>query len=150
MIPVSKRSLSALVIVLTCVACGDDPASGPGALADAVVGEWQASGSFGALSFTTVESSEVIDWLARRAEVTVTLHGAGTTSGRLFIPGADEDGGDLLVEFAGTWRTENGRVRFEDEADTFIRDMSFALVGGRLVGDDTFGGVRVSLTLVRR
>lgn len=50
MIPVSKQSLSALVIVLTGLACGDDPASGPDALADAVVGEWQASGSFGALS----------------------------------------------------------------------------------------------------
>lgn len=147
-----RRSLLFLALVLAIPslwACTED-ATGPDPIAAAVVGEWHLGGEFGAFSLTTIIDGEVTDWLSLGARVELDLHEDGTTSGSLFIPGGDEDGGDFDADLSGTWDVRAGLVHFEHDADTFIRDMPFSLQGNTLHGDETFSGDRVILTLVRR
>jgi len=54
-------------------------------------------------------------------------------------------------DFAGRWKLQNGQVEIEDvPSDTFVEDISFKPVGKTLVGDETFNGVRVELTLTKQ
>jgi hypothetical protein len=137
-------------------ACSDSPTE-PGPLtAEAVAGVYGASGAFGTLTFTTVSSGDVTNWLDAGASISLRLNTDGTTEGELFIPGADEDGSDVEESLTGTWHLAGGAVTLEHDADTFLRDMPLTIVGGRLEGDRTFGqtagnsGTRVRLTLQRQ
>lgn len=133
--------------------CSDDPV-GAGDPIAVVAGSYSAEGAFGTVLLTTrTEGSEVVvDWLDRGASLLMELHGDGTTSGGLFVPGADEDGSDLDEDLTGTWTLfSDGTVGFEHEADTFIRDMRFAFEDGRLTGEDDFGGsTTIRVEMVRR
>ena len=139
-----------LVSVMLIGACGD-----PGGVAETaavlVSGEYRAEGTLGAFRLMTVgPDGEETDWLARGASVELRLTADGGTRGRLYVPGADEDGGNLDSDLAGTFSVRDGVVTFDHEADTFIRDMPFAWTDGRLRGDEVFGETRVVLELVRR
>ena len=61
------------------------------------------AGSYVALSFTVTSSVGTTDLLALGSTVTVALAADGTTTGRLFVPGGAEGGGDLDEDLAGTW-----------------------------------------------
>ena len=137
---------------LTLGACDDSPTTlDPTAQAmAAVAGEYSAGGSLGAISLTTEDDGETLDWLAAGASMQVRLTADGKTTGRLFIPGADEDGGDMDADLTGTWSLESGKIHFQHPADTFIRDMEFVVEGKRMVGDETFDGIRVRLELARQ
>jgi hypothetical protein len=69
--------------------------------------------------------------------------------GRLFVPGADEDGGDLDEDLVGDWSLEGDVVRLQHEADTFLRDIDFFYRDGRLEGVETFQ-VTISVVLAKR
>jgi hypothetical protein len=114
-----------------------------------VAGSYKAADTYGAFSFTTTEGGQTTDWLEKGAFVLLELNADGTTAGRLFVPEADEDGSDLDEDLAGTWTISAGRVLLSHSADTFLRDMSFAFRAGTMEGDESFGGVRVRLTLAR-
>jgi hypothetical protein len=149
----SVRSLAILFgAALTLAACDDSPTTlDPSSAAmAALAGEYAASGSLGAISLTTEEDGETIDWLAAGASVQLRLTADGKTTGRLFIPGGDEDGGDMDEDLAGSWTLESNTVHLDHESDTFIRDMPFRVEGARLVGDESFDGVRVRMELARR
>lgn len=135
---------------LLFTACDNDPSSPQRDAAALIAGSYTAAESLGAYRLITVTNGEEIDWLARGAEITLTLRADGTTTGRLYAPGAGEDGGDFDVSLAGTFAVAGDVVEFEHEADTFIRDMPFRWEDGRLTGDRTFGAERVTLELVRQ
>ena len=141
----------ALALPLGGVACDEDPFGlGPGPTIDAVVGSYDAADAFGAFSFTTTDDGETTNWLAAGAEFVISLYADGSTSGRLFIPGPDEDDSDMDVDLTGSWSLSGSTVTFEHAADTFVRDMPFTFNSGTLVGDRTFSGVRVQVVLVRQ
>lgn len=148
----TRSLLLVLGAALTLGACDESPTTLDPAAQEmaAVAGEYAASGALGAISLTTEADGETVDWLATGASVQIRLTPNGKTTGRLFIPGADEDGGDVDANLAGSWTLDAGTIRFRHEADTFIRDMDFAVEGNLLVGDETFDGVRVRLELARR
>lgn len=145
------RSLvpATLAALLLLIGCGDDPTE-PRLTMELLAGEYVAEDSFGAITFTTTEAGQTVDWLARGASLTIRLAPNGSTEGRLFIPEADEDGSDLDADMAGTWTLVGDTVRFSQSADTFVRDMPFVARDGRLEGDRVFGGTRVRVTLVKR
>ncbi|HZD06265.1 MAG TPA: hypothetical protein VE173_15245 [Longimicrobiales bacterium] len=149
----SRYAMRGLVCaaLLGGAACSDDGGVGPRDLT-VVAGSYTAEGPFGAITFITTEagSSEETDWLARGASIVLDLKADGTTGGRLYVPGADEDGGDMDEDLTGTWSLTNGRVALDHEADTFLRDMDYTLEGNRLKGEETFGGTTVRVELVRR
>ena len=144
------RSVLAVSAVLIG-ACANDPGGAPDSPAALVAGEYEANGELGAYRLIAVGSDGAeIDWLARGASVVLRLDAEGGTTGRLFVPDADEDGGDLESDLTGTFAVADGIVTFDHEADTFMRDMPFAWENGMLRGDRTFGETRVVLELVRR
>ena len=147
-----KFRLSAIALLsatLALAACGDTP-SGPdtkGLQAQQVAGNYRFGRGYGATAFTVTADGETIDYLALGASLQIELNRDGTTSGRLLVPGGDEDGGDMDASMAGTWKLDGSTVTFQQGADTFVRDMPLVVHGNRLVGDATFGDVRVQVTL---
>ena len=140
------------LFAMMLTACSDSPTEPDPLTVEAVAGVYGASGAFGALTFTTVNSGDVTDWLDAGASISLRLNTDGTTEGELFIPGADEDGSDVEENLTGAWHLTGNAVTLEHDADTFLRDMPLTIVGGRLEGDRTFdrSGTRVRLTLQRQ
>lgn len=137
--------LFAVVAVLG--ACSDDGV-GP-----AEITREDITRGFSAVTFTTTTDGTTTDQLAEGATLNITLHEEGTTTGRLFVPGGDEDGGDLDADLAGTFSFNDSTdgVTFDQNADTFVRDMTFTAVRSndavQLEGEQTFGGTTVRVVL---
>lgn len=147
----SSADLLVTAALLACVfgACGES-GTGPDP-----VERSEVVGSYEATTFRTTEDGSTTDLLAQGASLDFSLRSDGTTDGRLFVPGGAEGGGDLDASMVGTWSfdTSGDTVRLDQDADTFVRDMPFraerASGGVRLVGDETFGGVRVEVVMSR-
>jgi len=107
-------------------------------------------GLYNATQFSVVDGGTTTDWLQAGATVQLILDANQTSAGTLFIPGGNEDGSDLTADLSGTWTIADGKVLFDQTADTFIRDTPFAVSGNTLVGDQTFGTARIRLTLTRQ
>ncbi len=139
-----------LAAALTLAACGDSPTGGDSQQLrmQRLAGSYEGF-KYGEKRFTTTENGQTTDWVARGASLKIELAADGTTSGRLLVPGADEDGGDFDASMAGSWTLKGDTVRFQQDADTFVRDMPFLVKGGRLVGSEDFGDVRIDVTLSR-
>jgi hypothetical protein len=142
------RSSALLALALILLACSDkkDPIAPIDPVKDA---SFRAEDKYGALKFTTSDG-ETTDWLAEGAKFTIDLAGDGTTTGRLFIPGMEEDGSDFDADLAGTWTLKGDTVRFTHEADTFVRDMPFLVRTNKLEGEHTFDGTKIQVTLVKK
>lgn len=107
------------------------------------------AGSYTALTLNTTETGGVIDWLDAGGILTLNLQANGATTGRLFLPGADEDGSDVDADLTGTWELEDGEVELDHDADTFLRDMEFDFGNGVLTGEEDFGDTTVRVVLSR-
>ena len=127
-------------VVSVSVACGDDPF---------VPTVDNVAGSYTVTTFTTTSGSVTTDWLAAGASFTITLASNGTTTGRLFIPGGEEGGGDLDADMAGTWMLTGSTAEFGQAADTFVRDMPFTASANRLLGQASFSGTTIRVTLIK-
>lgn len=147
---VARTLLATLLVLGGPTACADSTAPAPEPTLQMVAGSYHADERFGALSLTTTEDGRTIDWLDAGGSIQLELRADGTTAGRVFVPGVDEDGGDFDADLAGRWTLANGEVRLSHPADTFLRDMAFTYRSGRLQGDETFDGVRVRVTLARQ
>lgn len=138
---------STVAAVTVLCACGDDPV-GPGEITRDDI-----TRGFAAVTFTTTTDGVTTDHLAAGATLDIALHEDGTTTGRLFVPGGDEDGGDLDADLAGTFSFEDAsdRVTFDQNADTFVRDMTFTATRSndvvQLGSERTFGGTTVRVVL---
>ena len=122
------------------LACGDDP------FAPTVE---NMAGSYGATTFTTTNSGTTTNHLAAGASFTLTLAADGTTTGRLFVPGGDEGGGDFDADLAGTWTLTGKTIEFAHTADTFVRDMPFTAERNSLRGTATFSGTTIRVVLAK-
>lgn len=111
--------------------------------------EESVAGTYEASAFTLTGFTGTTDLLLAGATVDVTLAPDGTTSGRLFVPGADEDGSDLDEDLGGTWTLAGNTVTFDLSADTFVDEVDFIAGDHTLTGEGTFDGASVSLQLVR-
>ena len=134
-----KQLAIAAAVILTLTACRTSTAPS-GYLID---------GGYSASVFTTTSGATVTNQLATGGSVNIVLGSDGSTVGRLT---AAASGGEpaMDADLAGPWAQSGGIVTFHPSADTFLRDMPFTVHDGELIGDKTFGGVRVQLTLVRR
>lgn len=136
----SSIRFPALVATLAVLlgAC-DSPTAHP--TVASVSGEYQAS----TLSLT--QGGQTYDFLAAGATLTMNLKQNGTTTGELFIPGVDEDGGDVRADLAGQWTLRADTVRFSQSADTFLRDVPFIVRKGRLTAEYNSDGARIQVVL---
>jgi hypothetical protein len=136
---IGMRAIAALTLAIVIGGCGGEDAFSP--TVETV------AGSYGARSLTLSSAVGTTDLLALGSTVDVTLAVDGTTTGRLFVPGGDEDGGDLDVDLAGTWALSGTTVTFDQEGDTFIRDVEFTAGPDQLTGEGTFSGAIIRVVL---
>jgi hypothetical protein len=110
------------------------------------------AGTYQATTFESqVDGEATIDQLEAGASLTITLHVDGTTTGRLFIPEGTEEGNDMDASMVGTWVLTDKAVDFNQDADTFVRDLTFeARSADRLVGERDFGGGSLRVVLERQ
>ncbi len=107
------------------------------------------AGTYAATEFTL--SGEVSgDVLAAGGSLSITLNADGSTSGSVFVPAALNDGQDFTASLAGTFTITDGSVTFTQDADTFVRDITWEVDGTRLRGAGTFSGVTITVVLTRQ
>ena len=140
--PLVRRigTLAVTGAMLLGAACSNDD-NAPTAPTTATV-----AGTYKATRFVVTSPLGTEDVLQEGGSVTTTFAADGTVTGHVTVPSqaVDED-------FAGTWKLQNGQVEIEDvPSDSFVEDVSFKPVGKTLVGDETFSGVRVELTLTKQ
>jgi hypothetical protein len=139
-------------LIFVMGACGEDPIGPEDNGADPITLE-EVFGAYTAATITTTEGGITTDQLARGTTLDLTLNADGSTSGRLFVPDGNEDGGDLDADLEGTFSFDeaNGEVTFEQAADTFVRDMVFAAARAngavQLEGQRAFGSTTVRVVL---
>ena len=126
--------------LLLGAACSDD---------DDPTGPTMASvaGNYTATRFTATSALGTQDVLQAGGSVTAQFASNGTVTGHLSLPSES-----VNEDFSGTWKIEdNGEVEIEELAnDLFLEDVKFDIVGNTLVGDETFSGVRIQLTLTKQ
>jgi hypothetical protein len=106
------------------------------------------AGSYHATTLTVSEGGSTTNLLVGGGFLDVMLHENGTTSGRLFLPGRGEEGGDFDVALPGTWSLTGNTVTFDQpDADTFLRDVTFTAELNRLSAEATFSGQMIRLIL---
>lgn len=145
-----RQIVGMLFLAPFLAACDDDAPAEPEIRMAEVAGDYAAKGAYGMYTLTTTENGQTIDRLAEGSSFTIELTADGRTTGRLFVPGGDEDGSDFDADLVGTWSLAGDVVEFAHEADTFLRDMVFQVEDARLSGDETFGDVRVRIVLEKR
>lgn len=88
--------------------------------------------------------------LAAGGHLTLALHADGTTDGEFYIPaGAAPEPQEQRVSMAGTWRLEEGVVRFTMDGDTYVRFVDWQVGDGTLSTSFANGGWTVSTVLHR-
>lgn len=139
----SIRRLALVIVAAVAAACSDSTGVAPEPTVAAVAGTYTAT------VLNTTESGTTTDWLSEGASIRLDLALDGTTSGRMFIPGAAEEGGDFDADLTGEWSLDGGEVHLDHEADTFLRDLPFRVRGERLEGSAAFSGTQTQVILVR-
>ena len=133
------RSILAVAVAALPAACTHDSFT-PNI--NSVVGDYHLQ------SLTTTDLGGPRDWVALGATLTISLAPNGTTSGRLFMPGAGSGGGDVDVDLAGTWTLTGETVEFITLYDSLVREVTFVAGENRLVGNHAYGTSGVSVRVV--
>jgi len=126
--------------VAALVACGSDSTAPNNTVAGAYV----------ATQFVTTGSSGQTNQLLAGSSLLLNLGANGSVSGQLHMPATN--GNPVLdADMAGTWAQSGNTITFAQSADTFVRNMTFALVANgnlwELVGDGGPVGTRIQITL---
>jgi hypothetical protein len=139
-----RKELLVLGAVVAAAACGSDSTG--------VVGP-SAAGNYTAISFVTSGTSGQTNQLAAGSTVQLNLAADKTTSGHLHVAATNASQA-FDTDLAGTWQQIGNVVTFNQTADTFFNDIALTLTqdpadGLTLVGDQTFSGTNVKITLKR-
>ena len=109
------------------------------------------AGSYTAFQWVTTGGSGQTNQLVIGSTLQITLNNDGSTTGQMHLAAS---GGNPAKDFdmAGTWTQSGTNVDFTQAADTYVRDLVFAIQPVAtgvwdLVGDQVFSGTRVQLTL---
>jgi hypothetical protein len=137
----SLMKLSPICIgIATMIACGSDSTAPRSPLV----------GSYNAILFVTTGSSGQTNQIQAGSTLSINLAANGSTTGHLHIVAS---GGypALEADMAGTWTQTGSSVTFSQAADTFVRNMTFAVTAAgsswQLVGNQVFSGTQIQITL---
>jgi hypothetical protein len=129
--------------VIALVACGGG-STAPGTT---------LAGTYLATQFVTTGSSGQTNQLLAGSSLLLHLGANGSVSGQLHI--AATNGNPVVdADMAGTWAQSGNTITFAQTADTFVRNMTFAIVANgnlwELVGDGGPVGTRIQITLTQQ
>jgi len=121
--------------------CGSDAPDQPSSIA----------GVYTATVFrVTPTGQSPIDVLAQGGTLSVTIASDNAASGSLSLP-ASVAGAPFSASMTGTVVRTNATVRFEQTADTFVRDLTFTIVGNTLQATNQVAGTAsFTITLSRQ
>ena len=110
-----------------------------------------AAGSYSAFQFVTTGTSGQTNQLSIGSTVQITLASNGTTTGHLHLAASGSQQA-FDADLAGTWSQTGNVIDFTQSVDNFVNDMLFTIqpIASNvwdLVGEDTFSGTHVKLTL---
>ena len=105
------------------------------------------AGDYRATTLSATQGNITTDLLELGSTLTMTLNADGTTEGRLLGPSLGEGGQDLDVDLAGTWTLTDSIVTFDQQGDTFVRDVPFTAERNRLTGEGTFLATTIVVVL---
>ena len=132
-----------LISIAALVACGGDSTAPNSPLA----------GTYVATQFVTTGSSGQTNQLLAGSTLTLNLNASGTVTGHLHLA-ATNSNPVVDADMAGTWTQTANTVTFAQAADTFVRNMTFAIVANgslwELVGDGGPAGTRIRSILGNR
>jgi hypothetical protein len=118
---------------------------------DAPTQQASIAGAYAATVFRVTPTGQPpIDVLAQGGSLSVTIASDNTASGSLSLP-ASVAGTPFSASMAGTVVQTGTTVKFQQTADTFVRDLTFNIVGNTLQTTDQVAGVgSFTITLTRR
>lgn len=141
--PSVMKWLAPIMMIAAAVGCGGSDSTEPKSSA--------LAGSYTALQWVTTGSSGRTDQLQIGSTLQITLNNDGSTTGHMHLAAS---GGNPDFDMAGTWTQNGNNVQFMQTADTFVRNMVFAIQPiapgvWDLVGVYDTPGTRIELTLRR-
>lgn len=140
----STRTTALIACLTLAAACGGEDSTGPSL--SAVVGTYSAT------TFTAAIGGTTHSILADGGAITLALAADGTSTGRVIVPGAGENGADIDETLDGTWTLSGNTITLSDStstSDTLLEDLPLQVSGDTLVGDGSFSGIVVHLVLTR-
>ena len=134
------RLITGLLTVSAVVACSDPfkPTT------ESILGMYRAE------SFTADSGGTSRDLVAAGATLELLLLPFGDVVGALNVPPNPPDTATFYASMNGRWALAGNKVRFTQDADSFVRDVVWVADEDRLSGDKTFGAVRVRVVLRRQ
>ncbi len=132
---------AACTVVLFSGGCGDntDPS-------DLLAGTYVAT-----VFSVTPTGQAAINVLAAGGSLTIIIAANNTTSGDLFIPASINGGTAFNASMVGTATLTGTNVQFQQTADTFVRDLTWAFANNALsVSNQTAGSATHTITLTRQ
>jgi len=110
------------------------------------------TGTYSATIFLVTPTGQApIDVLAAGGTLSITIASSGATSGTLDVPASVTGGTRFLASMAGTATVTALTVQFSQDADTFVRDLTWSRVGTALrVVDQVAGGSSFTITLLHQ
>jgi len=110
------------------------------------------TGTYTASIFVVTPTGQApINVLAAGGVLSITIAADGSTSGTLNVPASVTGGAPFIASMAGTATVTPLTVRFSQNADTFVRDLTWSRVGVALsVVDQVAGGSSFTITLLHQ
>jgi hypothetical protein len=111
------------------------------------------AGTYLATQFVTTGSSGQTNQLLAGSSLLLHLGANGSVSGQLHL--AATNGNPVVdADMAGTWAQTGNTITFAQAADTFVRNMTFAIAANgslwELVGDGGPAGTGIHITLTQQ
>lgn len=136
----SSRPVLAAALMFTVGACRNTSEPNP------------IVGTFLATTFTVTPAGEAtLNALALGSTLGINVANNLVTAGTLVMPPIVTGGPTIVASMAGTAVVTGSTVRFAQTADTFVRDLTFTLVGNQLQAlNQVVAGTQYDLILTRQ
>ena len=107
-------------------------------------------GTYSLSELTKIENGSSTDVMSLGVNLSIKLNSDYTTTGIFFIPGnldliEDGNGEDLMIDLSGTFTKNLDTIRFQNDADTYIRDAVWLTDGNRIETEDFAHTVLIKL-----
>ena len=142
----TAMAIGAILSVSVLAGCGSDNPMQPGGGGTALAGNYTAT------QWVTTGGSGQTNQIVAGSTLSITLNSNGSTTGHLHLAAAGSNPA-FDADMAGTWAQVGSTVTFGQAADTFVRDMQFAVVANgakwALEGNQVFSGTQIKITLTQ-
>ena len=137
-----RRALLAPAFIALMAGCSTDGITGKSTSA--------VAGTYSAIVFRVTPSGQSpIDVLSQGGNLTIAIDRSGAATGTLNVPASAAGGTAFSASMSGTATVDGNTVRFQQTADTFVRNLSWTVNGQQLVvSNQVVAGTSYSITLI--